>query len=110
VADHQFDTCGLYSYITLLTYTDIRLFDFYRKRGLGDQALVQIKVIITSHDFGPDYTLYKPKLHESAPSEYTLYWKIFNRSVQLQTHPFFLALFWLSRYPKFELQEEQLQS
>ena len=30
--------------------------------------------------------------------------------VQLQTSPFFLALFWLSWYPKFELQEEQLQS
>ena len=28
----------------------------------------------------------------------------------VQTYPFFLALFWLSRYPKCELQEEQLQS
>jgi len=32
-----------------------------------NEGLVQIKVIITSHDFGPDYTL-----HGSPPSEYTL--------------------------------------
>jgi len=35
------------------------------------EGLVQIKVIIASHDFGPDYTLHQPKLHGS-PSKYTL--------------------------------------
>ena len=44
------------------------------------QGLVQTKVIITSHDFGPDYTPQKPKLQGSSPSEYTLYWNFFHRS------------------------------
>jgi len=42
-----------------------------------ESLLVQIKVTITNHDFGPDYKLHKPKLHGSAPSEYKLL-KIFS--------------------------------
>jgi len=42
--------------------------------------LVQIKVTITNHDFGPDYKLHLSKLHRSPPSGYTLYWKIFHCS------------------------------
>jgi len=34
--------------------------------------LVQIKVIITSHGVGPNYTLHELKLRGSPPSEYTL--------------------------------------
>jgi len=34
-----------------------------------NEDLVQIKVTITNHDVGPDYTLHKPKLHGSPPSE-----------------------------------------
>ena len=34
-----------------------------------NEGLVQIKFIITIHDFGPDYTLHYPKLHGSPPSE-----------------------------------------
>ena len=45
-----------------------------------NEGLVQIKFIITIHDFGPDYTLHYPKLHGSPPSEYTQYWKFFHRS------------------------------
>ena len=42
-----------------------------------ESLLVQIKVTITNHDFGPDYKLHWPKLHGSAPSEYKLL-KIFS--------------------------------
>jgi len=38
-----------------------------------NEGLVQIKVTITNHDVGPDYTRHQPKLHGSLPSEYTLY-------------------------------------
>ena len=44
-----------------------------------NEGLVQITVIITSQDFGPDYILHSPKLHGSSPSKYTLY-KIFHHS------------------------------
>ena len=48
-----------------------------------NEDLVQIKVIITSHNFGPDFTLHYPKLHGSPPREFTLnilYWKFFHPS------------------------------
>jgi len=35
--------------------------EFYkkaRKPGIKNESLVQIKIIITSHVFGPDYTLH----------------------------------------------------
>ena len=43
----------LNSYIKLLTYRhpNVRFFT-------ENESLIQIKVIITSHDFGPDYTLH----------------------------------------------------
>jgi len=37
-----------------------------------NEDLVQIKVIITSHDFSPDYTTTLAQITRITPSEYTL--------------------------------------